>query len=135
MDTQLPEWGEDEQDAGAQAANAWQEFFAAQGPPAADRADEVQATAPVVEAKQKYEDRLLRYDNVVGVATTLKVTGGQPTGTWAVTVLVENKLPLDEVAEESQVPGELDGVPTDVLEVGRPEALTFNARVRPALPG
>ena len=81
MDRQLREWGEDERGAGAQAADAWHEFFAAQGPPAAERGDEVQATAPVVEAKQKYEDSLLRYDNVVGVATSLKVTAGQPTGT------------------------------------------------------
>jgi hypothetical protein len=71
----------------------------------------------------------------VGVATSLKMTGGQPTSTWSLTVLVDKKLPLDEVPEESRVPGELDGVPTDVLEVGRPEALTFTARVRPALPG
>jgi hypothetical protein len=135
MDRQLREWDDDEQAAGAQAANAWHEFFAAQGPPATERAEDVEATAPIVEAKQKNEDRLLRFDNVVGVATSLKVTGGQPTGTWALTILVEKKLPLDEVPEASRVPGELDGVPTDVLEVGRPEALTFNTRVRPALPG
>ena len=86
MNRHMREWDEDEQAAGAQAADAWQEFFAAQGPPAAERAEDVQATAPIVEAKQKNEDRLLRFDNVVGVATSLKVTGGQPTGTWALTI-------------------------------------------------
>jgi len=131
MSAQLKQWGDDEQAAGAQSANAWQEFFTAQGPPA----EQVQAAAPVVEAQRRHEDRLLRLDNVVGVAASLKVRGGQPTDTWSLTVLVEKKLPLEEVAEESRVPGELDGVPTDVLEVGRPEALVFNARVRPALPG
>ena len=135
MNGQLREWGEDEQAAGAQAADAWQQYFAAQGPPATERADEVQATGPVAEAKARYEDRLLQFDNVVGVATSLKVTEGQPTSTWSLAVLVEKKLPLDQVAEESRVPGELDGVPTDVVEVGRPEALVFNGRVRPALPG
>jgi hypothetical protein len=135
MNGQLREWGEDEQAAGAQAADVWQQYFAAQGPPATERADEVQATAPVAEAKARHEDRLLQFDNVVGVATSLKVTGGQPTSTWSLAVLVEKKLPLDQVAEESRVPGELDGVPTDVVEVGRPEALVFNGRVRPALPG
>jgi hypothetical protein len=135
MDRQLRQWGEDEKAAGDRAANAWQEFFAGQGAPAADRMAEVQATGPIVEARRQHEDRLLRLDNVVGVATSLKVTGGQPTSTWSLSVLVDKKLPLDEVPEESRVPGELDGVPTDVLEVGRPEALTFTARVRPALPG
>jgi hypothetical protein len=135
MNGQLREWGADEQAAGAQAADAWQQYFAAQGPPATERADEVQATASVAEAKARNEDRLLQFDNVVGVATSLKVTGGQPTSTWSLTVLVDKKLPLDQVAEESRVPGELDGVPTDVVEVGRPEALVFNGRVRPALPG
>ena len=35
---------------------------------------------------------------------------------------------------ESQVPESIDGVPTDVVEVGMLQPLTFNARVRPALP-
>ena len=135
MEGQLREWAGDEQGAGAQAANAWQEFFTTQGPPAAERAQEVEASAPIAEVRRRHEDRLLRLDNVVGVATSLKVTGGQPTTTWSLTVLVEKKLPLNEVPEESRVPGELDGVPTDVLEIGRPEPLVFNARVRPALPG
>ncbi len=133
MEGQLRQWGEDEQAAGAESASAWQEFFAAQGSP--ERAQEVQASAPIVEVQRRHEDRLLRLDNVVGVATSLKVTGGQPTNTWSLTVLVEKKLPLSEVPEESQVPGELDGVPTDVVEVGRPEPLVFNTKVRPALPG
>jgi hypothetical protein len=131
MNADLKQWGSDEEAAGARAANAWDEFFTAQGPPA----EQVQAAAPVVEAQRRHEDRLLRLDNVVGVAASLKVSGGQPTDTWSLTVLVEQKLPLEQVAEDSRVPGELDGVPTDVLEVGRPEALVFNARVRPALPG
>jgi hypothetical protein len=135
MDGQLRQWGDDERAAGDQAANAWQEFFGGQGAPAADRAAEIQATGPIVEARRRYEDRLLQLDHVVGVATSLKVIGGQPTSTWSLTVLVDRKLPLEEVPEESRVPADLDGVPTDVLEVGRPEALTFNARVRPALPG
>jgi len=135
MDGQLSQWGEDEQAAGAQVAGAWEHFFAEEGAPAEDRAEEVQATAPIVEARRQHEDRLLRLDNVVGVATSLKVTDEHPTSTWSLSVLVEKKLPLDEVAEESRVPGELDGVPTDVVEVGRPEALVFNARVRPAQPG
>ena len=131
MNEQLRQWGSDEQAAGEQSANAWQEFFTAQGAPT----EQVQAAAPVVEVQHRQQDRLLRLDNVVGVAASLKVSGGQPTDTWSLTVLVEKKLPLEEVAEDSRVPGELDGVPTDVIEVGRPEALVFNARVRPALPG
>jgi hypothetical protein len=53
MDRQLREWDDDEQAAGAQAANAWHEFFAAQGPPATERAEDVEATAPIVEASRK----------------------------------------------------------------------------------
>jgi hypothetical protein len=135
MDGQLRQWGEDEKAAGDQSTNAWQEFFAGHGALTADPAAEVQVTGPIVEARRRNEDHLLRLDNVVGVATSLKVTGGQPTSTWSLTVLVDRKRPLDEVREESRVPAELDGVPTDVLEVGRPEALTFASRVRPALPG
>jgi hypothetical protein len=60
MDGQLRQWGEDEKAAGDRAANAWQEFFAGQGAPAADRAAELQATGPIIEARHQHEDRLLR---------------------------------------------------------------------------
>ena len=74
-------------------------------------------------------------DNVVGMATSLKMKGGKPTKQWSLSILVDEKLPTAKVSKESQIPGTVDNVKTDVVAVGRPKALVFNAKVRPALPG
>lgn len=73
--------------------------------------------------------------NVNGVAASLKMQGGVPTKNWSLTVLVEKKQPKEKVKKGDQIPAEIDGCPTDVVEVGPLQALVFNARVRPALPG
>lgn len=132
---QLRQWSDDELAAGAKAAGAWQQFFSTQQGNSVEQPGEFEVTARVVEVQKRHEDRLLTFDNVVGVATSFKVVKGKPTKTLSVSVLVEKKLPLAKVAAASRVPVELDAVPTDVVEVGRPEPLTFNTRVRPALPG
>ena len=53
-----------------------------------------------------------------GVALGNKYVGGQDTGDRALTVLVESKMPDELLSEDDRVPGELDGVTTDVQEVG-----------------
>ncbi len=135
MTSQPSEWNGEQRAAGEQFTGAWQQFFQAQGVPDVERAQEIQDSARAAEAQARHERALLARDNVVGVATSLKVTGGVPTGQWSVTVLVERKLPEAELAPEATVPDAVDGVPTDVVEVGPIVALVFNARVRPALPG
>ena len=82
-----------------------------------------------------HEAELLLLENVVGVAESYRVKGGKPTPELALSVLVENKLPKSEVAKADLVPAEIEGVPTDVVEVGKLEALVFTAKTRPALPG
>jgi hypothetical protein len=129
------QWTAADQASGAKTAGAWDQFFSTRQATPADDAGELEASARATEAQKRHEDRLLTFDNVVGVAASLKVTNGKPTRTWSVTVLVEQKLPLTKVAVASRVPKDLDDVPTDVVEVGRPVPLTFNTKVRPALPG
>jgi hypothetical protein len=134
--TELPgEWTDEERAAGEQTASAWETFFEAAPEAAPARLEAIEETARVTEVKDRHESALLGRENVVGVATSLKVTGGQPTQQQSLTVFVERKLPLDQVPEESRVPEQLDGVPTDVVEAGRFVAQTFTARVRPATPG
>jgi hypothetical protein len=133
--SELAGWTDDERTAGEQTAGAWEAFFGAAPETPLARAQAIEETGRVTEAKDRHESALLGMENVVGVATSLKVAAGEPTEQRSVTVLVERKLPLDDVPEESRVPEELDGVPTDVLEVGRIVALTFTARVRPTTPG
>jgi hypothetical protein len=86
-----------------------------------------------------------RVANVVGVASGVKWTDGEPTGKPAVLVLVTHKVDKDDLPEGDRIPPTLGGAPTDVLAVGEvfagqalpletgAEALT--RRVRPAQSG
>lgn len=76
-----------------------------------------QERAAVREVKDAVEDELLALPGVVGVDIAEKMSGGEPTGKLAIVVWVEEKLPLDELAEDDAVPAEVRGVPTDVQEM------------------
>lgn len=128
-------WSGAENAAGQKMATVWQKFFQATGEVAIERAAEINEAARIAEVQGKREAELLGLANVVGVAASQKMTNGKPTKQWALTVLVEKKEPENKLAKSAIVPASLDGVPTDVIEVGKIEALVFNARVRPALPG
>jgi hypothetical protein len=97
--------------------------------------EEIEQTARIMEVQDKHEQELLVLENVVGVAPSLKVTAGKPIKTWSLTVLVDKKVAKTKVAKDETVPAEIDGVPTDVVEVGELVPHVFNAEVRPALPG
>lgn len=133
MNGELRAWTAAEREAGERSANRWREF--AEGSDLPQGADHLLAMGAVVEAQQRHENRLLGFDNVVGVASSYKVSGGRPTDTPALAVLVETKQPMGAVSEASRVPDRLDGVVTDVVQVGTVVPLVFNAKVRPALPG
>lgn len=92
--------------------------------------------------------------NVVGIGIGEKVVAGRPTGVLAVTFLVRTKFPADQIVAAERLPRTVDGVPTDVEEVGvfrkfplaprerprRPSPVSWSmpnprARSRPARPG
>lgn len=66
----------------------------------------------VHEARRRAEQALLELPNVRGVAV------GEREGRPCVVVLVTRKLPEASLAPTERVPREVEGVPTDVLEVG-----------------
>jgi hypothetical protein len=135
IDEELTEWPAAARRGAEKQAESWQKFFDSDPQEAGERIDEVIETAQVVEVQQAHEQNLLELDNVIGVATSLKVTKGKPTAKRSLTVYVEEKKPKTQLSKEAVVPAELDGVPTDVVEVGPIRPLTFTTRVRPALPG
>ncbi|MFO0931503.1 MAG: hypothetical protein U1E39_02200 [Planctomycetota bacterium] len=78
--------------------------------------------------------------NVVGVGLGIKCVGGRAVGRPCVTVYVERKLPPGRVPRADRIVGELDGVETDVVAVGRFRRLggpapSFPAPVDPIRPG
>jgi hypothetical protein len=62
----------------------------------------------------------VKYPNVHAVGLGAKSIGGKITPGPAILVLVEKKLPLSQLKPEEVVPTEFEGVPTDLLQVGRP---------------
>ncbi|MCH8979810.1 MAG: hypothetical protein IH945_11300 [Armatimonadetes bacterium] len=93
--------------------------------------EEISETARIAEVQDKHESELLALPNVVGVAASLKVKAGKPTKKWCLTVFVEKKQDI----KKGKVAPRVDGVETDVVEVGKIGPLPFTARVRPILPG
>jgi len=76
------------------------------------------ATERVLAVKRAHEHELLAKPNVVGVGVGYRQTGGQPTGTLALVVMVTQKLPPSLLAPEDQIPVWIEDVPVDVQEVG-----------------
>lgn len=70
-----------------------------------------------------YADELMRKAHVVGVGVGLKRINGEYTDILCLVVMVDEKLPLSQLAEEDVVPAEIDGELTDVQETG-----TFSAQ-------
>lgn len=90
----------------------------------------------VQQVKEAHEEEILNKANVVGVSIGQKDSKKKgEDGPTCVQVLVEKKLPKSKLSNEDMVPPEMDGIKTDVLEVGIIEAQAFTARLRPAVPG
>jgi hypothetical protein len=72
--------------------------------------------------KAKYEKRLLRKRNVVGVGIGLRQREGEETNEMVLTVMVRQKEPRAALRRRDVIPSELDGVPVDVQQVGTIQA-------------
>ena len=70
----------------------------------------------LVAAKERAERELLKLPGVTGVDVGYKEVDGEPTGTIAIRVLVEKKRAKKDVPASQQIPAEIDGHPTDVIE-------------------
>jgi hypothetical protein len=86
--------------------------------------------------KEAVEARLLLYPGVHAVAIGPKITGGQRTEEPSIMVFLVRKRPLSELAPEEVVPSEIDGVKTDIIEMGVPRVAALDReRKRPLLGG
>jgi hypothetical protein len=68
--------------------------------------------------KGQYLQSIMEKPNVVGVGIGYKETSKKKSEDICITVLVRRKLPVDALQPKDLVPGELEGVLTDVIEVG-----------------
>ncbi|PJF25220.1 MAG: hypothetical protein CUN53_13900, partial [Phototrophicales bacterium] len=89
-----------------------------------------------MQAQSEFESRLLAKPNVVGVGVGFKEEKGETQGDLALVVLVEQKKPLAALEPHEVIPPEVDGMRTDVYEVGQLRAQqTPRERFRPLIPG
>lgn len=120
------DWSEEEKAEGARRRQAWEQFFSAtrtekeiSKPPFPTREEEVRIT----EIRTRYETKLLRYPNVVGVAEGIRTRQGKPTGEPCVVVYVERKIARTELEPGEILPSDIEGIPVDVVEIGKVEFL------------
>jgi hypothetical protein len=71
--------------------------------------------ADVAAVQARHQHELLRYPNVVGVATGTPTAHGPP----GLMVLVSRKVPASELAPGELLPQEIEGVPVHVVETGQ----------------
>lgn len=92
--------------------------------------------AKVLEVKKAYEQEILSKPNVVGVGTGYKTVGSRTSKDLCLVAMVARKVPRAGLAKEALVPAEIEGVRTDVLEVGVLRAqLDRRGRWRPLVGG
>jgi hypothetical protein len=70
------------------------------------------------QVKERHKEAILQKPNVVGLGTGFKTRGKERTDVLGVVVLVRQKVPRAGLDPGDIVPGDLDGVETDVLQVG-----------------
>ncbi len=86
--------------------------------------------------KERHKELILAKPNVVGVGTGFKETRGRTTDKLCVVAMVRQKVPRAGLRPVSLVPSELDGVRTDVIQVGELRALPARTdRMRPVPSG
>lgn len=93
---------------------------------------------PIFDIQASIEEFLMNLPNVVGVAAGFKESGGVITEEPSVVVLVQQKKPDAGLDEGARIPKEVNGVKTDVYEVGylqAQQATSPRQRFRPVPAG
>lgn len=70
----------------------------------------------------------LGIENIQGVGIGIRSSAGSYTGDVAVKIFVKEKAPLSRLDASMAIPSEVNGIPTDVEEVGELVAQTYKAR-------
>ena len=89
----------------------------------------------IVRALRSCGPKLMSFPNVVGVGYGHKHVRGKNTGKDSLVVLVEKKVPVEELSSNQVIPRSMNQCPIDVVEVGEIVALGRTDRQRPARPG
>lgn len=95
--------------------------------PPAENETSYEARMAHIEAVQtRYERMLMSLPHVVGVSIGMAQKDGEYTEDLALIVMVDEKIPLAQLAESAMVPQMIDGVRIDVQQTG-PFSTDYNA--------
>ena len=72
----------------------------------------------ISDVQTRHIDELMAYPHVVGVGIGMRQKNGQFTDEMCLVVMVDEKLPVAQLAEADILPDELEGVTVDVQETG-----------------
>jgi hypothetical protein len=84
--------------------------------------DEISPYEKASQVRQVYQDMLLAKPHVIGLGIGYRKISGQMTDTIALIVMVDKKVPANQLQPDDRIPRELEGVPVDVQEVGQVRA-------------
>ncbi len=89
------------------------------------------------EALRKHVDDLLSKPDVYAVGLGEKRSKGKRTGKRAIICSIKAKKPFAQLTQAEMIPSTLDGIPTDIVEIGsRPVAFpAYQDKQRPVVPG
>lgn len=107
---------------GERVARAWEGFFSGQSGDEASRLLS-QGAAKIAEVRALHETDIMRRANVVGIAEGIRTKKGKPTGDPCLVVYVAHKVPRARLSPKDLIPRHIDGIPIDVVEVGRIEPM------------
>jgi hypothetical protein len=74
--------------------------------------------AKISDIQARYVDELMAKPHVVGVGIGMAKVNGEHTNEMALVVLVDKKVPMEELAPADRIPSEIEGVRVDVQETG-----------------
>ncbi|HTN70841.1 MAG TPA: hypothetical protein VMO00_07105 [Methylomirabilota bacterium] len=121
-----PSWSKQDESKGKRMHQVWDQFFSEKeatekgpGLPLSGQSKDHRLSTVL----SQQEAALMSFPNVLGVAEGIRTKGGKPTGERCLVVYVSRKILKSKLREKEILPREVDGVPIDVVEVGRVEPL------------
>jgi len=79
--------------------------------------------------------QIMKYPNVIGYSNKLqkKIRQGKVTEIDSIRIYVTKKIPKEQLRKDELIPSELEGIPTDIIEIGKIKKLQgFKSRYRPS---
>lgn len=74
--------------------------------------------AEIAEIQARHMDRLMAFPHVVGVGIGMRQRDGEFTDEMCLVVMVDEKVPVAQLAADSILPQEIEGVSVDVQATG-----------------